>query len=76
MKIMPSFIQLISFRLHACSAKLKDILFRENSVDSDQLASRKPADQDLHCFMCMAMNVILQLIFASQGFQTHFIANP
>ena len=24
----------------------------ENSVDSDQLASMKPADQDLHCFPC------------------------
>ena len=22
----------------------------ENSVDSDQLASEKPADHDLHCF--------------------------
>ena len=28
--------------------KLGDILF-ENSVDPDQLASEKPADQDPHC---------------------------
>ena len=27
-----------------------DISCFENSVDSDQLASKKPADQDPHCF--------------------------
>ena len=33
-----------------------DISCSENSVDPDQLASRKPADQDLHCFLiCKSM---------------------
>ena len=27
-----------------------DVFYLENSVDPDQLASEKPADQDLHCF--------------------------
>ena len=27
-----------------------DISFNKNSVDPDQLASKKPADQDLLCF--------------------------
>ena len=31
-----------------------DISCFENSVDQDQLASKKPADQDLHCFpLCL-----------------------
>ena len=42
-----------------------DISCFENSVDSDQLASRKPADQDPHCFhsACKYMLItgILQL---------------
>ena len=35
----------------------------ENSVDPDQLASEKPADQDLHCFptKSMLINGILQV---------------
>ena len=28
----------------------QDVTFFQNSVDPDQLASEKPADQDLHCF--------------------------
>ena len=30
----------------------------ENSVDQDQLASEKPADQDLHCFPTKSMLII------------------
>ena len=29
----------------------RDMFCLENSVDPDQLASEKPADQDLHCFL-------------------------
>ena len=36
-----------------------DISYFENSVDPDQLASRKPADQELRCFLsvCKCMHV-------------------
>ena len=34
-------------RGHLCHA---DTFLDENNVDQDQLASQKPADQDLHCF--------------------------
>ena len=30
----------------------------ENSVDPDQLASKKPADLDLHCFLLYLLNKI------------------
>ena len=35
----------------------------ENNVDPDQLASEKPDDQDLHCFITKSMliNGILQV---------------
>ena len=29
----------------------------KNSVDPDQLASKKPADLDLHCFQNITLNV-------------------
>ena len=35
-----------------------DILCFENSVDPDQLASEKPADQDPHSFFCCACKYI------------------
>ena len=44
-----------------CHAKPEYIAF-ENSVDPDQLASEKPADQDPHCFpLCLLIIGILQV---------------
>ena len=37
---------------HALSLEIRsDITCLENSVDPNQLASEKPADQDTHCFL-------------------------
>ena len=33
-----------------------DISRFENSIDPDQLASQKPADQDPHCFLLFIVN--------------------
>ena len=41
------------YRLRYAARLLKmDIFSLENSVDPDQLASKKPADLDPHCFPC------------------------
>ena len=39
-----------TYALTLYQAKFQDISYFENSVDPDQLASEKPADQDRHCF--------------------------
>ena len=43
----------------------------ENSVDSDQLASEKPADLDLHCFE----NIILLSMLRAMIFHITFLIN-
>ena len=43
-----------------------DLSHFENSVDPDQLASQKPADQDPHCFsICMLIDANLEFEFPS-----------
>ena len=32
-----------------------------NSVDPDQMASKKPSDQDLHCFPCGSWSIIINV---------------
>ena len=38
----------------------------ENNVDPDQLASEKPADQDLHCFPMLIPGILLGLKFGEE----------
>ena len=46
-----------------------DLSHYENSVDSDQLASEKPADQDPHCFpICMNIDASLGIQISIHNF--------
>ena len=41
---------------------IQDMSCFENSVDPDQLASEKPADQDLHCFLTACKYILVTII--------------